>query len=200
MKYFAVYNMYMPCAFIRESTVRSYVHIKETSNEKGRKKVKKDFLIRIDCCAFRWICVPSRPYVSRCIERSQFLLRPFLSMNNNKLCNTFWHMFRLILREPHPACTYTPCLRLRHVYRGMSWSGKKNSAYLFITKSSRGVGGNELVTTNNVNVIRSSKKTLYSFFLSFFCFVFIVGPVEGKRSIHAGKFNAIKCAGTSWTT
>ena len=41
MRYFAVYNMYMSCAFIRESTVRSYVHIKETSNEKGRKKVKK---------------------------------------------------------------------------------------------------------------------------------------------------------------
>lgn len=43
MTYFAVYNMYMSCAFIRESTVRSYVHIKETSNEKGKKEKKKGF-------------------------------------------------------------------------------------------------------------------------------------------------------------
>lgn len=124
MTYFAVYNMYMSCAFIRESTVRSYVHIKETSNEKGKKeKKKKDFLIRIDCCAFRWICVPTRPYVSRCIERGQFLLRPYLSMNNNKLCNTIfdicsdWYCVSLIQYvHTHPVCAYG-------LYRGMSWSG-----------------------------------------------------------------------------
>lgn len=167
--------------FVNPRFVRIRTHQGNIKRKRKKESKKKDFLIRISTVAHSGGYAYLLDLMYRdVLNEANFYYGHFYQWIITSCVILFdicfdWYCVSLIQYvHTHPVCAYG-------MYIGECRDRKKkNSAYLFITKSSRGVGGNELVTTNNVNVTRSSKKTLYSFFLSFFCFVFIVGPVGGK--------------------